>query len=428
MLKLSLYNHLFQKNDKFYLYNSQQGFFAEIPEDIYISLIDRNFSTIDPETMDFLKSKDLIMEENDCHNFYQEEKIRFLKNAYNTENLNLVIVPYTGCNFNCPYCFESKRNPQMMEEGFGTKIVDFIKTHKNVKTMNVTWYGGEPLLAIDRIKEINNLLTQIEGITLTATTLVTNGYCVNDHTLSILKSLNLTQIQVTVDGNKETHDKTRALKADGTGTFEIVCENIKRLAENLPECEISVRVNINRKNKEDYLIVSKMFESSGLKNIFCYPGYIRVETPDGCTMCNDTISGYSKAQFILDMKHNGCRMPVFPNIKGKGCMMNTLQSYIIGPVGEIYKCWNDVSNEDRIIGNIADNDIHNRKLYYRYLNDTTVFSDAKCKDCKLFPVCDGGCGYYRYKNNFESGRFNLCHPFASSDRLLEQALLTKLEN
>ena len=294
--------------------------------------------------------------------------------------------------------------------------------------MNVTWYGGEPLLAIDRIKEINDLLTQIDGITITATTLVTNGYCVNDHTLSILKSLNLTQIQVTVDGNKETHDKTRALKADGTGTFEIVCENIKRLAGNLPECEISVRVNISRKNKEDYLIVSKMFESSGLKNIFCYPGYIRVETPDGCTMCNDTISGYNKAQFMLDMKHNGCRMPVFPNIKGKGCMMNTLQSYIIGPEGEIYKCWNDVSNEDRIIGNITDNDIHNRKLYYRYLNDTTLFSDVKCKNCKLFPVCDGGCGYYRYKNIFESGRFNLCHPFASSDRLLEQALLTKLEN
>lgn len=49
---------------------------------------------------------------------------------------------------------------------------------------------------------------------------------------------------------------------------------------------------------------------------------------------------------------------------------------------------------------------------------------SKCKDCKLFPVCNGGCGWFRLQNTIEGKKYNLC-TFISDDNILEDCLLMK---
>lgn len=34
--------------------------------------------------------------------------------------------------------------------------------------------------------------------------------------------------------------------------------------------------------------------------------------------------------------------------------------------------------------------------------------DGKCLDCKLYPICDGGCAWNRHKNLFEGAKIDLC--------------------
>jgi uncharacterized protein len=80
----------------------------------------------------------------------------------------------------------------------------------------------------------------------------------------------------------------------------------------------------------------------------------------------------------------------------------------IGPEGEFYKCWNDVSDRRKIIGYINQPSLINPNLLTKYIIEGTLFDDLKCKNCFFFPICGGGCPQYRLKNKYEGGSFDLC--------------------
>ena len=115
-----------------------------------------------------------------------------------------------------------------------------------------------------------------------------------------------------------------------------------------------------------------------------------------------------------------------PQKANKGCMVNKLNAYIVGPRGEIYKCWNDVGNTAKIIGNIKEKELQNKPLLYRYMNDVSPFSDVRCKECMLFPICSGGCSWYRYRNICEKGKFDVCSQFKNEENL-KAVLIKSLE-
>lgn len=106
--------------------------------------------------------------------------------------------------------------------------------------------------------------------------------------------------------------------------------------------------------------------------------------------------------------------------------MHQLNSFIIGPRGEMYKCWNDVNNDSKIVSYINNKKIINRKLLYHYLTETHPFSDSNCKDCLHFPICSGGCGWYRSRNVLDKGKFNIC-PLQKDIRILEESLMLSLD-
>lgn len=72
-----------------------------------------------------------------CHNM-----TKFSKGA-----LHLVLATTMDCNFACPYCYENRRKGKMSVE-VQDAIIQFIEA--NIKNgdhkLDVTWYGGEPLL------------------------------------------------------------------------------------------------------------------------------------------------------------------------------------------------------------------------------------------------------------------------------------------
>ena len=83
---------------------------------------------------------------------------------------------------------------------------------------------------------------------------------------------------------------------------------------------------------------------------------------------------------------------------------------VIGPNGEIYKCWNDVGNEERIVGYL-NGKITNEQLLIRYLNGADPFDDEECQKCILLPICGGGCPYIRLKREYEDVNIESCSLF-----------------
>ena len=58
----------------------------------------------------------------------------------------VTILPTTGCNAKCFYCFEKGAEKKHMTIETAEKVVEYIKAHYNGKMVYVRWFGGEPLI------------------------------------------------------------------------------------------------------------------------------------------------------------------------------------------------------------------------------------------------------------------------------------------
>lgn len=429
----SIYTILFIDNQHYYLYNSASNFFSEISRDFYELLINEDWYELPENIITQLLEKGVIVNPNEKYKYYETQLIRFAAQKFDPTRLSLVIAPTTGCNFDCPYCFESKKDPKTMNEDVLTKLCDFILSHKDAKTMNITWYGGEPLMAFDVIKNFYNRLSESDDSAkfpeIKHQMIVTNGYLFTDESIDFFKDKNFDKIQITLDGLGYSHDGKRHLKGSKKGSFDRIICNIDKLIDKLPDTTIDIRVNINKNNLMDYVDVFRFIRKrySGKNNISAYPGIIREETEDKCTLCSTCYQTSELFDLYSTLRNYGITFNLFPQKKNKGCMIQALSSYIIGPVGEIYKCWNDVGESDKIIGNIFDDKLNSSALFTRYMLHTSSFND-ECKECFVFPLCDGGCGYHRYRNNFENCKFDLCSPLKDKEVLKRALLSGELKN
>ena len=84
-----------------------------------------------------------------------------------------------------------------------------------------------------------------------------------------------------------------------------------------------------------------------------------------------------------------------------------MSSFCIAPDGEIYKCWEQLGNHLHGVGNI----VTGRLNLYRqadYALSALPFDNEKCVNCKILPICGGGCSIDARKNTLEDQNINLC--------------------
>ena len=381
-----------------------------------------NLAAIPNSVLSTLQSHEVIVDDSKLYDFYYSELFKFNRRNYADSNLNLVIAPTTSCNFACPYCFEPKQNTRTMSTETINNLVQFIREHHEAKTISLIWYGGEPLLAFDKIKQIyeNILVNGMPKIIFQS--VVTNGYLLNNDVIGFFKDRHCNNIQITLDGIGN-NNSTRCLKGSDRPTFDVIVSNIDKAIKELEETELHIRVNINKKNYTNYIEVKNYFKDKYPDNkmIYVYPGIIREEDKTSRTLCESSF----KTTEILEMKRllrrNGIDTSDFPKREYRGCIMHMANGYVIGPEGEIYKCWNDVGNSNAVVGNINNEHLTNPSLFIKYMVQANPFN-SKCKDCFAFPICDGGCGYHRYRNLFDNCNFDVCSPYKDKKQLISALL------
>ena len=115
--------------------------------------------------------------------------------------------------------------------------------------MTVSWFGGEPLLALDVIKEISEEIIEwaaAYGVTYQAE-ISTNGYYLSKETMQTLLAYGVNRVMVTLDGTKEVHD-TRRILATGGPTYETILQNLRAIQALEEPFEIYIRVNFDEDN------------------------------------------------------------------------------------------------------------------------------------------------------------------------------------
>ncbi|MBO4373507.1 MAG: radical SAM protein [Lachnospiraceae bacterium] len=426
-MKWSHYSHLFEsERNGWLLYNSASGFFMKIEDDAVDTV---KKIQEDPEKYDFsndpglyltLRRSGCIVEDTQDDDFYNIVKMRRLTGNYAVRTLLLTIAVTRSCNFSCSYCYEENRTGKPMSKEVEDKLMDFIDLHKREDQLYITWYGGEPLLAIDRIRSIDRRLKEKEKKY--NAMIVTNGYLLKEDIIKDLNDLSINHMQITLDGNKKTHD-SRRFQVNGEGSFDMIMNNLDALMASDYKGTVNIRVNIDMRNKDEfrdvYNLINGRYPEDYGKRISVYPGYVKGDGhPDASCFFDSDLTG----QFVAELarKDNINAMSLLPQKTAAGCTLTKRCAYVVGPEGELYKCWDDIGIPEMVIGRLDDLTGWNNSLIARGMVGASYLDSPVCRECFYFPVCDGGCHKIRLKNLMDGKNRDCCSYFRDHlDELLE---------
>ncbi len=392
-MKESIYNIIKQEEQDLIIYNVGSAGVLKLNKEYAQAYQDfiENGTTQKLDLLEALKQGGLLVE--DDLDEIKNLQIQSLVNRYNSNNLTLTIAPTMECNFKCTYCYEDGYRKNRMNYEVQQEVIRFIKKHSfGCSSIGISWYGGEPLLALDEIENMTNSIRTITNDNIAYyASIVTNGYYLTKKNVEKLKELKIERVQVTIDGPRSIHDSRRLLY-NGEGTFDRIINNIKDVCLDIP---IVIRINVDKTNINHTYELLNYIEECNLKGkVSLYLAPVD-DINNGCieSSCM-TISDFSveEIKFQLEALNKGFKIGLIPSCNPSICGAVSSNSYVIDPKGDLYKCWNHIGREEERVGSILHNSFtHN--IYKWLLYDP--FSNEDCTNCIVLPACMGGCPYHK---------------------------------
>jgi len=318
-----------------------------------------------------------------------------------TTHLGLTIAPTLACNFRCSYCFEERRSETMTPEVEDAVVAFVERRTRQIQALSLSWFGGEPTLRLDIVERLVGRLGKLckeKDIAFPPMSMITNGYLLTSDVATALKGLNVTSVQITLDGPPDVHDSRRRL-ANGGGTFATILENVKGALGTL---NVAVRINIDRSNVEALDGLFDLFAASGLGGKL--PFYFGQVQPYG-DACADIGSACLSTQeysaLVLDLQQRarakGLTTPVrYPSAHTFGyCTADRVSGFVVAPSGALFKCYSEIGADLRhSVGSVLSGDVETYQLsnLCRYMN-WDPYQDPDCSACYCLPICAGGCPY-----------------------------------
>ena len=150
----------------------------------------------------------------------------------------LIVLPTEHCNFRCSYCYEDFSIGKMKRpivEGLKELIAE--RVH-DLDKLYISWFGGEPLLATSIILEVTSFARDlfVSNGKQFGSGMTTNGYRLSSQRFLELSRAGVERYQISLDGPRQIHDKTR-LRSDGAGTFDRIWGNLISIAALLEDKE-----------------------------------------------------------------------------------------------------------------------------------------------------------------------------------------------
>jgi uncharacterized protein len=399
-MRQSRYNVVVERGELTWVHNGLSGRIVSVPtpewEEVLAFLDGDRASRAPAETLRELTLARMLVHD-DADEVAVLEK-RYRAATADRSSFALTIVTSLGCNFDCPYCFENKP-PAILDAETEGLLLDVLDAQlPTIRSLHVTWYGGEPLLGQDRIDRFSEAFlerTAAYDVSYRAA-IVTNGYLLTADVARRLRSLHVEKAQITLDGPAETHDLMRPLR-NGRGTFDVVLENVVACADLIP---ISIRVNLDASNVTEYERLLDLLVERGLAGrVTVHPGQI-VAYPDQGGAPSETYRAHCftvpefaevERAFLAAAYERGLAAPSMPGPVGSPCTAVRVNELVVGARGELYKCYDNVGDPREVIGHLRSwQDPNNRVLkWLRY----DPFVDEGCRSCIALPGCMGGCAH-----------------------------------
>lgn len=398
-MKLSKFNVYVNYKNSLLIYNTLSGGILKLT-DPYAGRVcslqqERIFKDEKTDLFKNLKQGEMIIEEDVNELEYLKAHNTILR--FSSASYGLTIAPTMKCNFRCPYCYEKGYNLHTMTPEIVNKTKEFIQNLKSsAKFLSISWYGGEPLLAMDIIRELSETAIDTFGDDYEAS-MVTNGYLLNEKNIQYLKDIRVKDIQITIDGPPDIHNSLRKLP-NGEDTFFVIIKNIQQALRNYPELKITIRVNTDKNNIKRVDEILDYLQEYHLKDkihLYLAPIDNINDTCNSAFCFNTEEFAQEQLRFVKRNLKKGYQFAYLPSANLYICGAVSINSCIIDPLGNLYKCWDDIGRQEYIAGNL-ETGLSKCENTTKWLNYD--FLAEKCKGCAFLPLCMGGCPNYKIRS------------------------------
>lgn len=411
----SRYNFLIETLERFFIYNSFTNNLIELTKSDYNIL-----KRIKEKPSILNSSKSLNLKNQLLNEFIvfvdKDDDINVLRNRMlgrmsNSNHFTITIAPTMDCNMNCVYCFEKKNyEAAYMSDDIIDITINYIKNLCQNKELTIMWYGGEPLMGISQIQKISRGLRE-NNISFKSI-IITNGTLLKNITTEFLTLIDCVEIQISIDGLSDTHNKRRLWSNNGN-SFDVIIDGIKKITEYTNSISIIIRANIDKHNKGEYFdLCQYIFKQINYKKLSIYPGFIHTYSgfkDVGLVENNPELNREEKVEFYREQfnKYHNPYLYYYPNFIDT-CMAITNSKFLISFNGNIFKCWEDINSNDRVISNIKKPNFVDRVLLSKYSNSNDSLYNFECQKCGYLPICGGGCPVKRMRNFYYDRSEDTC--------------------
>ena len=315
------------------------------------------------------------------------------------------------CNLNCEYCFASQGkyhgDRALMSFEVAKQAIDFlIENSGSRRNLEVDFFGGEPLMNFEVVKEITAYCRSIEkekGKNFRFT-LTTNGVLLDDEVIDFANK-ECHNVVLSLDGRKEVHDRLRKT-VNGVGSYDVIVPKFKHFVERRGNRGYYMRGTFTHNNTDftnDIFHMADLgFTELSMEPVVCPPDDPYALTYDDLPVLFEQYEILAKDMlrrekegkpitfyhYMLDLGSGPC---IYKRISGCG---SGTEYMAVTPWGDLYPCHQFVGDPKYLLGNVYDG-VTNTAVQDEF-KLCNAYARPDCKDCWAKLYCSGGCAANAY--------------------------------
>ena len=316
------------------------------------------------------------------------------------------------CKLRCKYCFASTGDfgtgRMTMEPETAKKAIDFVvKRSGNRRNIEVDFFGGEPLMAMDTVKETVAYARSIEEKTgkCFRFTITTNGVLLNDENIAYINE-EMSNCVLSLDGRREVNDAMR-VTSNGKGSYDIILPRFKKLVEGRGTKDYYLRGTFTRENL-DFAADVMHIANEGFRNVSVEPAVgeegdpwaVREEDLPQVKAEYEKLAAQLKDRPDINFFHFNVDLAQGPCVikRMRGCGAGC-EYVAVTPEGDIYPCHQFVGKPEYRMGSVYDNTF-DMSLATQFAN-LNIYTREDCGTCWAKFYCSGGCSAANLKTNHD---------------------------
>jgi uncharacterized protein len=393
-----------------------------------VDLLDRvhrqeSFSPAEREAIDQLTEQGFVVRNREAE---REDLRAFFRDVReSSDTVKVTVLTTLQCNFACDYCIQGdhgdyNRHAAKMSLEMAGRVSAWVESRLDAvapRRLVLTFFGGEPLLNMPVLYDMAERLhaaCAARGVEILLN-IITNGLLLSREMVERLNPLGLNGIKITLDGDREAHDRSRPLRG-GQGTFDRIIANTRAVADLT---RIAVGGNFEVDTADSYpalldflaaqdfapklsrvtfkpVIREKSAQSRGMIPLTVVGpggkplnGACMTSAGTGVSRVCDSCNFVDEKMAFLRDETKKRGFSTADGVHMGPCEIHKEHAYTIGPDGSLFACPGFAGEALQSTGHIDGREEEFRSQALR--NFEMLASWEQCHDCAFIPVCAGGC-------------------------------------